>query len=238
LVLKGPLFGGTEMPKEVKKEGCTSECIRPLLPPGVASRYGVWKGSWVASSLGEASLRVCPLFPWKDQPSVASTWGLPCRSVSLFPSPRLVNRLAFVNGLAFAFGVCACAPVSLSVPKWSLAFGVRPFIVGCSASGWVSLLRLAGDFDGSDISWSLRSLLVGLLGLETCAMHSVCGFAWRTSCEKVRGGASGCRCVRPLTTAPLNLGVRWSSWGRLWFTCAGCTLGFVPWSRSPSCARL
>jgi len=95
---------------------------------------------------------MCLLFPWKDQLSVASTWGLPCRSVSLFPSPRLANGLAFVNGLAFASGVCACALINLGILKWGLAFGVKPSTVGCSASGWVLLLRLAGDFDGSDIS--------------------------------------------------------------------------------------
>jgi hypothetical protein len=38
------LFGGAGMPREVK-EGCTSECIRPLFPPGVTSRCGVWKGN-------------------------------------------------------------------------------------------------------------------------------------------------------------------------------------------------
>ncbi len=45
LVLKGSLFSGARMPREVKKEGCTSECIRPFFPPGMASRFGVWKGS-------------------------------------------------------------------------------------------------------------------------------------------------------------------------------------------------
>jgi hypothetical protein len=63
LVLKGSLFGEAGMPREVKKEGCTSECISPLFPPGVASHFGVWKGDWSASCLGEASLGMCLLFP-------------------------------------------------------------------------------------------------------------------------------------------------------------------------------
>jgi hypothetical protein len=41
LVLNGYLFGEAEMPREVKKEGCTSECISPLFPPRVASLCGV-----------------------------------------------------------------------------------------------------------------------------------------------------------------------------------------------------
>ncbi len=81
------------------------------------------------SCLGEASLGVCFLFPWKDQPSVASTWGLPCRSASQIPS------LGLANGLVFAFDACVCAPVSLGIPKWNLAFGVRPSTVSCSTSG-------------------------------------------------------------------------------------------------------
>jgi len=63
LVLKGFLFGGAGMPREVKKEGCTSECIRPLFPPSVASRCGAWKGNRAASCLGKASLGMCFLFP-------------------------------------------------------------------------------------------------------------------------------------------------------------------------------
>jgi len=182
LVLKGSLFGGVGMPSEVKKEGCTFECIRPLFPLGVASHCGVWKGSWVASYLGEASLGVCLLFPWKDHPSIASTWGLLCRLTSLFPSPELAN------GLAFASSVCVCVPFSLGNPKWSLAFGVEPPAVSCSASGWVSLLRRVGGSNGFDISWSLRLLLVNLLWLETCAKLSIWGFACPVGCERVRGG--------------------------------------------------
>lgn len=100
---------------------------------------------------------VCLLLPWKDQPSVASTWGQLCRSASLFPS------LGLANGLAFASGACAYVHVNPGIPKWSLAFGVHPSTVGCSTSGWVSLMRRAGGSNGSDISWSPKSLLVGLL---------------------------------------------------------------------------
>jgi hypothetical protein len=159
------------MPNEVKKEGCTSKCIRPLFPLGVASHCGVWKGSWVVFCLGEATLRVCLFFPWKDHPSIISTWGLMCRSASLFLSPGLAN------GLAFASGVYACVPFSPRILKWNLAFGVGPFTMNCSASGWVSLLRRARGSNGSDISWSLKSLLVGLLWLETCTKLSIWGFA-------------------------------------------------------------
>ncbi len=45
LALKGSLFSEAGMLREVKKEGCTSECIRPLFPPGVASRCEVRKES-------------------------------------------------------------------------------------------------------------------------------------------------------------------------------------------------
>jgi len=63
LALRGSRFGGIEMPREVKKEGGTSECSCPLFPPGVVSCYGVWGiGCW-DSCLGEASLRTCLLRP-------------------------------------------------------------------------------------------------------------------------------------------------------------------------------
>jgi hypothetical protein len=44
LALNGSLFGRAGIPREEKKEGCTSECISPLFPLGVASHCVVWKG--------------------------------------------------------------------------------------------------------------------------------------------------------------------------------------------------
>ncbi len=67
-------------------------------------------------------------------------------------------------------------------------FGVWPPTEGCSSSGWVSLLERAKGSEGSDISWSLKLLFVGLLRLETCVELPMQGFACPAGCERVSGG--------------------------------------------------
>jgi hypothetical protein len=46
LALKNSRFGGIEMPKEVKKKGCTSECNCPLFSRHCFQLRGVGGGGW------------------------------------------------------------------------------------------------------------------------------------------------------------------------------------------------
>jgi hypothetical protein len=89
-------------------------------------------------------------------------------------------------------GVCLqcfpLCPFSCWDSKVNLSFDVCPPVVGCSSLGWISLLERAEGYEGLDISWSLKSLLVGLLRLETCVELSMQGFACLAGCERAWGG--------------------------------------------------
>ncbi len=114
---------------------------------------------------------------------MVSTGGLLSVPASLLSSPGLAK------GLLFASSDLPCVPFLSGIPKRGLAFGVGTPAVGCSSSGWVPILERAERSGKLVISWSLRSLLDGLLRLETCVGLSLQGFAWLAGCEKVLGGA-------------------------------------------------
>jgi hypothetical protein len=139
LALRGSRFGGIEMPREVKKEGGTSECSCPLLPPSVVSCCEVWGIDYWDSCLGEASLGTCLLRLWKDHPLVASSWSLFIIFAPWFPLPRLAK------GLALASKASACGLANLGSPKHNLAFGVKSFFGRLSALAWVLFLAWFGD---------------------------------------------------------------------------------------------
>jgi hypothetical protein len=127
------------MPREVKKEGGTSECSCPLFPPSVISCCGVWGIGYWDSCLGEASLGTCLLRPWKDHPLVTSSWSLFIVSAPRFPSPGLTK------GLALASKANACGLANPDNPKHNLAFGVES-LSGChSAPAWVLFLAWFGN---------------------------------------------------------------------------------------------
>lgn len=118
LALNGSQLCGIGMPREVKKEGGTSECCWPLFPPGVACWNGMWGDGDCASGLGEASLGVCFFRPWKDHPLVVSSWCLGVAPAPLFPSARLVK------GLVVASKARACELSGPGSPKHSWVFRV------------------------------------------------------------------------------------------------------------------
>ncbi len=155
LALQYSWLGETGIPREVKKEWCISECVWVLFPPGVASDRGVWRGDWGGFCQGEASLKMCFLLPWKDQPSFKSSWSFLKMLIPRFPSPTEAN------GLAFVAEICAYEFDAPRIPKLNLVFGVHSASAGCLSARRDLSWRWLGEADGLAMAWPVWGSPVG-----------------------------------------------------------------------------
>jgi len=108
---------------------------------------------------------------------------------------------------------------------------------------WVALLPVGSH------SWGELGALMVLTFLGPSGHCSSVSFGWKLALsfqyeglpirlvERESGGARSCRCVSSCATTPLNMWVRWNSWGRLQFAYVGRALSFFSWVQFLPCAH-